>query len=160
MTRHPRPRVGVAGVGALGFHHTRILATLEGGTPAAADPGTNRWPERIYIHGNTYTNNGTNPVGAYELIADAGEGGLSLPYHVVWDGQHAPSGLGDGGAGDGGAGDGGAAPDDADVQICLGTTEQAAFMNFKLSDVLNPAARSRDATPHQCTLPAIPELTP
>jgi len=29
MTRHLRPRVGVAGVGALGFHHARILATLD-----------------------------------------------------------------------------------------------------------------------------------
>ena len=30
MTRRRHPRVGVAGVGALGFHHARILATLDG----------------------------------------------------------------------------------------------------------------------------------
>ena len=46
MTQMTRPRIGVAGVGALGFHHARILSTLDGVTMAGVfDARTDRAQE-------------------------------------------------------------------------------------------------------------------
>ncbi len=129
-------------------YDTVDLAAAIGGqtTPEAWDPGTNRFPERVYVHGNTFTNNGQAPQGIY-LDAATAAGLTTIPYNVAWDGtlrhdQNATTTL-----------------TDADAQICLGTAEQASFMNFHGANLLlDPSKWTTDVTAHQCTLPAVPPL--
>lgn len=125
-----------------------ILTSLNGGTPSTPDPNTSRWPERIYVHDNTYTNNGKDPQGTYAVFGIGPDGGKkTIPYNVLWDGILVPS--------DGGKGD------PASAEICLGKTEQASFVNFHAdTSLLVPSGWSTDTTPNQCTLPPVPPLTP
>jgi parallel beta-helix repeat protein len=106
------------------------------------DVNTNRWPERVFVHDNTYTNNGYDPQGVYSVFVPASDGGKkSIPYDVLWDGILKKG-----------------TPDIAAAQICLGATEAASFVDFNpLSD---PTKWSTDPAPHQCTLPGIPPLSP
>ena len=129
-----------------------LLAVLNGGKASTPDPTTSRWPRRIYIHDNTFKGNGANPQGTYGVFASGPDGGKTVPYNVLWDGILDPRGYGDAGT-DGGTEEG--------AQICLGKSEQAAFVNFHGDkSLLDPKGWSTATDAHQCTLPALPSLTP
>lgn len=136
------------GVTIISYDTVDVAADLLGGKREAVDPETNRWPERIYVHDNTYTDNGTAPVGLYAIAASAIEGGTTIPYDVFWDGvlTHTT---------DGGAN----LTNDADAKICLGTTEQGTFVNFHgLGSIGDSSAWTTDVTAHKCTLDPIAPL--
>jgi parallel beta-helix repeat protein len=125
--------------------------------PSSLDPKTSRWPERIYVHDNTFVHNGTNPVGIWGALAPSNDAGKKvMPYNILWDGILAhPE-------------DGGAyytTPNAAAAKICLGATEQTSFLNAHIvpgdATSLGDQARwTTDPTDHKCTLPALPALTP
>lgn len=139
---------GGVGILIVSYDIIDILAQLNGGTASTPDPATSRWPQRIYVHDNTFKSNGTDPQGTYSVFATGPDSGKkTIPYDVLWDGILAPV--------DGGAGD----PNTA--KICLGATEQASFVNFHAdTSLLVPAGWSTDTTLNQCTLPPVPPLTP
>jgi parallel beta-helix repeat protein len=122
--------------------------TGDGGTQPEGgcfDPDTKRYPERIYAHDNTFAGNGQHPTGVYTIFGSSSDGGSKpIPYNVLWDGIRAKT-----------------MASDADVKICLGTTEAASFVNFHADTSLtNPAGWTTDSTAHQCTLPSISSLVP
>jgi hypothetical protein len=128
-----------------------IAAPLLSGGTYAPDPATNRWPEKIYVHDNTFAHNGEDPQGVYALVAPASDGGKkSIPYNVLWDGilkHQADGGL--------------ITPNDAAAEICLGTTEQGTFIDYHAdTSLLTPSGWSTDVTAHKCTLPTKPSLAP
>jgi parallel beta-helix repeat protein len=133
-----------------------VLAVINGGMASTPDPATSRWPEKIYIHDNTFSGNGNDPQGTYGLFAVASDAGKkTIPYTVLWDGILNPHGYYNG--------DDAGGATDADAKICLGTTEQKGFLNFKGGDpktLVDPKAWSTDTKPHQCTLPPVSPLTP
>jgi parallel beta-helix repeat protein len=136
-----------------------LLAVANGGMASTPDPTTSRWPRRIYVHGNTFTNNGYDPTGSLAVFAvDADAGKKTNPYDVAWDGILDPHGYN---GNDGGVDAGPATA--ADAQICVGQPEQMSFVDFRGSStatLFDPTTWSTDTKPHQCTLPAIPSLTP
>lgn len=139
---------GGVGVIVVSYDIIDILSVINGGTPSTPDPNTSRWPERIYIHDNTYANNGNDPQGAYALFGVGPDGGKkTIPYNVLWDGITKPI-------------EGGKATSES-AKICLGTTEQASFVNFHAdTSISKPEEWSTDPTPNKCTLPEIPPLAP
>lgn len=124
-----------------------IINSLSGAMVEAPDPDTSRWPTNLFIHDNTYSNNGTDPQGAYAVFVTGTDGGAAtIPYDVLWDGVLSPD-----------------TPDDAAAMICLGTPEQQSFLNFhgtSVAALTDPSVRTTDTSAHQCTLPAIAPLTP
>jgi parallel beta-helix repeat protein len=148
---------GGVGIIIVSYDIIDILSVLNGGTASTPDPTTSRWPRRVYVHDNTFANNGNDPQGSYAVFAVASDAGKTVPYDVLWDGILDPHGYA---AGDAGAGDSGAATA-ADAEICLGKTEQKSFVDFHGDTSLtDPTGWTTDTTPHQCTLPALPSLTP
>lgn len=139
------------GVGLIIFSQVTadLVSVAQGGTPQKVDPNTSDWPEKVYIHDNTFTNNGTDPQGIYALVAPSDGGKASNPYDVQWDGVLSTG-----------------VTKDADAQICLGKTNLPTFVNFHAPDGLLGALSgdhskwTTDTTAHQCTLPAVPPLTP
>jgi parallel beta-helix repeat protein len=145
---------GGVGIIIVSYDIIDVLAVLNGGSASTPDPKTSRWPERVYVHDNTFKDNGNDPQGTYSVFAIAGDGGKkTVPYNVLWDGILNPNGYGDGGI----AADAGA----ASAEICLGKTEQASFVDFHGDkSLLDPKGWTTDTSPHDCTLPPIPPLTP
>jgi parallel beta-helix repeat protein len=126
-----------------------LIVLSNGGTPQPVDPATNRWPEKISIHDNTFSNNGKDPMGVYALVDPSDGGKQSNPYDVQWDGVLKPGRA-----------------NAADAQICFGATQLPTFVNFHAPDGLIQALAgdhslwTTDTTPHKCTLPPVPPLTP
>lgn len=146
---------GGVGITIISYDMVDVAAVLAGATPDAVDPGTNRWPERIYVHDNTYTNNGNAPQGIYQYAANSlgDAGGGKIPYSVLWDGilSHPTDG-------------GFTVTTDADAKICLGSTEQATFVNFHGdynggTGLITPSQWSTDPTAHGCTLTPVPPVS-
>jgi parallel beta-helix repeat protein len=160
LTKNKIEGNGGVGIIIVSYDIIDVLAVLNGGTASTPDPTTSRWPRRVYVHDNTFSDNGNDPQGSYAVFAVATDGGKkTVPYNVLWDGILDPSGYG---GNDGGlpVGDAGKATA-ADAQICLGETEQKSFVDFHGDTSLtDPAGWSTDPTPHKCTLPALPSLTP
>jgi hypothetical protein len=123
-----------------------IIDLLTGRT-STPDPKTNRYPDHIFVHDNTYSNNGGNPTGAYVLLASSDAGKKFLPYNVAWDGILDPKGYNDAGV-----------STDSAANICLGTIEQQSFVNFH-GDKLSPPQFSTDPSAHKCTV-TVPPLSP
>lgn len=79
-----------------------LMETLTGGNITNTDPDMDPYLERIYVHDNTFTNNGTSPQGAMLAIG-------SPPLEdVLWDGDVREGGT---------------------AEICLGSTPPS-FRNF------------------------------
>jgi parallel beta-helix repeat protein len=109
---------------------------------AMADPATDPYPERTFIHDNTFMGNGTNPQGP---VAAIGNPPLE---NVLWDGWVA-SGM----------------ASDNNAKFCLGT--KSPYPSFRMFDGKPLAcllsggsncgmpAPSTDTTPYQCDLPAL-----
>lgn len=138
---------GGAAITIVSYDTVDLATVLQGGTPAAYDPDTNRYPERVYVHDNTYTNNGQDPQDIY-LTAATAANLTTIPYNVFWDGTLKQ------------AQDGGLITlTDADAKICLGTAEQASFLDFHGAGLITPSVWTTDATAHICTLTPIPPLS-
>lgn len=126
-----------------------ILSSINGGQASTPDQNTNRYPDHIYVHDNTYSRNGTNPGGAYALLGFTDGGVPSIPYDVLWDGILDPKGYGDAGV-----------SSVAAASICLGTPEQQSFVDFHADTSLTkPSGYTTDIAGHQCTV-VVPPLTP
>jgi parallel beta-helix repeat protein len=118
-----------------------IIASLNGGTPAARDPDTSRWPQGIYVHANTYENNGTKPSGTLDVLAQGPEGAKTIDQLVLWDGILGPDHA-----------------NDVAAKICVGAPEKDAFMNFHAdTSLVEPSGWTYETTDHQCTL-SVPPL--
>jgi parallel beta-helix repeat protein len=115
------------------------------------DPSYYEWPSRISLHDNTYTGNGSQP-DAYSqigLLLSTGMGtypGGHVP-DVLWDGIVDPAkGTGTN-----------------PMTICINEPGASAVcdMHFDKVDMNNPnvSAMVCDATPFQCTLPALAPVT-
>ncbi|MBX3184031.1 MAG: right-handed parallel beta-helix repeat-containing protein [Polyangiaceae bacterium] len=110
---------------AIGIVGQAVMDEITGS--AANDPRSDGFPERIYIHDNTFERNGQAPKG---ILATLGAVPLEA---VVWDGSERSAGS---------------------AELCLGDPPQASFRNFGgVSGVGNPGAHSTDTTQHRCTLP-------
>ena len=110
---------------------------LLSGTPSD-DAETDKWPKRIYIHGNTIEDTGTAPSGDWELLGEP-----PLP-GVVWDGRLAPG-----------------IETQVEMDFCLGPDEQESFLkgaSGEIADVLGEDTRTTDASEHDCELDPLPEL--
>ena len=118
-----------------------ILAALNGGTPAAPDPTTSRWPSSIYFHGNEYQNNGTAPEDALLFLAAGADGAKTIDQYVLWDGILGPDHA-----------------DDAAAKICVGDPEKDAFMNYHAdTSEFDYSKYTTDTTDHECTI-SVPPL--
>lgn len=94
------------------------------------DPESDPYPERTYIYGNTFADNGKMPTG---ILIALGTGTLE---DVIWDGVTNPDGNGG--------------------EFCLGTGEHPSFRNFGGVDGVGQVeAHSTDSSPHDCTLPPL-----
>jgi len=88
---------------------------------------------RFYVHDNTFTNNGTAPIGTLSLL------GQATLENVLWDGVLAEGET------------------KADAKICLGATP-ASFRNFAVADNFAPEKQSTDTADHTCTLEPLDEM--
>ena len=101
---------------------------------ASADPDTDPDPDRTFIHGNTFTNNGVTPQGAFGLLA------IKPLENVLWDGINKTN-----------------APASNVAKLCLGAAgPYPSFRMFDGADLLGSGTQmqSTDTTPYQCDLPA------
>jgi parallel beta-helix repeat protein len=105
------------------------------GSCGAPDRAHDRYPETIFIHGNTWTNNGQSPQGAaHDLF-----GGEALT-DVVWDGAVDPS----------------KPNEEGQLDLCIAEDAAVTFMNF---DVLGGFEDvTYDRSPHDCTHEPLPPL--
>lgn len=95
------------------------------------DEEMNPYAKRVYIHGNTYTGNGTSPAGIFASLLPS----ITTFENVLWDGE--------------------IDPELESADICLGA-EAATFRNL---DVPGSFANSTTTTEgHTCTLAALPEM--
>jgi parallel beta-helix repeat protein len=104
---------------------------------ATADPATNPWPDHIYIHDNTYTNNGTNPHAPFTII------GVTPLENVLWDGWLADPMTG--------------MPPASNTNFCLGSKNPwpsfRMFAGYQLGG--GTTVQSTDPTPYECDLTPI-----
>jgi len=109
----------------------KILELLTGTT--LDDAGMDPYLKRVYVHGNTYSGNGTDPQGGLKVV---GEFNAAKPMeNVMWDGI-----LNE-------AGD--------SAEVCLGADENS-FRNFNANG--NFQNQLTDPAAHLCTHPALPEM--
>ena len=131
--------------------------------PGACSPSTPGYaavPSQVYVHGNTFTNNGTNPLAgntdtnhpSYGLAALLASGFQAPGWanghvsDVVYDGIL----LGD--------------SDTNPAQICSTQSGAGNFANLHLDQIvvptkmLNGTYKFFDSTPFNCTLPALPAV--
>ncbi len=106
-----------------------ILELLTGTT--LDDPGMDPYVKRVYVHGNTFSDNGKAPKGGMAVV------GVSPLEDVLWDGI-----LEDG---------------QTDAQICLGANPPA-FRNFAANDDFALDKQSTNTTGHTCVRPALAEM--
>jgi parallel beta-helix repeat protein len=104
------------------------IDTLLGTEP---DPSTDGYAEGSYIHGNTFTNNGTDPKTLLLLI------GKNPVENIVWDGVE-KSGATD--------------------SLCLGDPPESSFRSME-STVGDPDDDTFDAAAHNCTKTPLPTLS-
>ncbi len=114
-----------AGAAIVIIGHETMDVALGDTTP---DPEADPYPERLYIFGNTYENNGTNPIGTLFALGNA----VELPVeNVIWDGIEAAEGT---------------------AEICLGESDQASFRNFRgFVNMSKVEEHLTDVGPHTCT---------
>lgn len=118
-------------VGVMTVSYTLMEMLVPG---AKHDPASDPTPERIFIHDNTFMNNGTKPQDPVSVI------GVTPLENVVWDGI-VPSGM----------------PETNTTKFCLGTMgPYPSFRMFAADHLDDKSKQSTDTTPYQCDLPAIP----
>jgi parallel beta-helix repeat protein len=93
------------------------------------DPGMDPYVRRVYVHGNTFSENGKDPQGGIKVL------GQATLENVLWDGI-----LKDG---------------ETTAEICLGDTPPT-FRNFKTADAFS--GQTTDTMGHTCTLPEMAKM--
>ncbi len=110
------------------------LTTLNIVLQTTPDPATDPDPEKTYIHGNTFTNNGSDPqdiLGAFNV---------KPLENVVWDGV-VKAGV-------------------TEPMLCLGDPPLPSFRNIHApGGIVDNTVHTTDAAPHQCKLPELPALS-
>jgi parallel beta-helix repeat protein len=110
-----------------GNRSTGILAisypTVQALVPEAeVDPETDQYLSGLYVHDNTFTDNGTDPAPVFLAL------GTPVP-DLVWDGVEEEEGSAD---------------------LCL-SADPPSFINFDgAANIANNDAHSTDTTPHEC----------
>lgn len=100
------------------------------------DPDYDAFPDRVHIHGNTFTGGGTVPDNPSLQQLQAARN-AAIP-DIVWDGfLRANAAAGD--------------------ALCLGNNGDADFANLDAPGGM--AAVSTEVTPHACTLPSLPAVS-
>lgn len=95
-----------------------------------------QYSESVFIHDNTFTNNGKSPKGSF---ADLGF--TSVP-DMIWDGVQDPNPP--------------ASKPPADQRrICIQNNGAATFLNLSIHD----APQNADLAPYDCSYPALPAIT-
>ena len=108
------------------------------GNPST-DLETDQYPRKTYLHGNTFTNNGTAPQDILAVVQTAANGGTAPLESVVWDG---------------------ALEGESEATLCLGTAAQPSFRNFKgLAGIGDPSLQTTNVRPHACDMPSLPPLS-
>jgi parallel beta-helix repeat protein len=126
--------VAVLGVSLETF--AAICEFSEGQNCGASDAATDPYLSKLYVHGNTFENNGQDPSDIVSLLL-----GKPVP-NVVWDGVKPPDAL-------------------DQNQLCLGTEPSTVVVfgdNEGIFGLTNPDAskqNSTDAAPYTCTLPTV-----
>lgn len=108
----------------------------------AEDPGFNYYPDTIYVHDNTYVNNGTDPQGDAGVVLGSLFLDLPLP-NVVIDGFWDPEVVVDG-------------EYPADKKICI-QEEDLTFGSLNGDNNFVPVLF--DAAPHDCTHDPLPAIS-
>lgn len=110
------------------------MTTLNIVLQTTKDPATDPDPEKTYLHGNTFTNNGSDPQGILGAFA------VKPLENVIWDGV-LKAGV-------------------TDPMLCLGDAPLPSFRNLHApGGLVDNAAHTTDATPHQCKLPELPSVS-
>jgi parallel beta-helix repeat protein len=129
---------------------------------APVDPDFDWFPERNYVHDNTFNGNAQMPLEDAMFIAALS--GRAMLADLVWDGVVDLSKLGNGAAleggivGDGGAtGDGGAVSGFDALENCFQANGDATFVNIDFGN--GTANKSVDVTPYVCERPRLPAIT-
>jgi parallel beta-helix repeat protein len=92
-------------------------------------------PEKTYIHGNTFSGNGTDPQGAASFIE------ITPLEDVVWDGVEKGT------------------MKNASAELCFGS-DAPSFRDFGgVEGIGDETLHSTDTGPHECTLDELPELS-
>lgn len=101
------------------------------------DPDYDAYPETLFLHDNTYTNNGTDPQGILDQLAAIA--GVDVLEQILWDGFVDVAKVNTNGS----------------LSICL--QDGVSFRNFVLAS--NLVGTNTDLTPHDCTHPTLPPVT-
>lgn len=113
-------------VASYAFYQT-LVSTL------TTDAQTDGYPDHIFIHGNTFADNGTSPQPWLTQL------GVDSLESVLWDGWTASG-----------------SPTDATVSFCLGSANPwPSFRMFDGANLTGTPAPSTDTTPYECDLTAI-----
>jgi parallel beta-helix repeat protein len=109
---------------------------LIGGAPP--EPTFDEWPETLYVHGNTFTNNGTMPTGLFKMF------GRPMLEDILWDGVIDPK------------------KDNSDMSLslCIQDNGSATFRNFDFNPemISDPGMPSTDLAPHACMHASLPAV--
>ena len=98
------------------------------------DPGMDPYVKRVYVHSNTFADNGKAPKGGLRVVLNEE---VTTLEDVLWDGI-----LEEG---------------ETTAEICLGNNPPS-FRNFAAMDDFDKDKQSTDTTGHTCTLSALPEM--
>lgn len=110
------------------------MTTLNIVLQTTKDPATDPDPEKTYLHGNTFANNGADPQGILTAFS------VKPLENVVWDGV-VKAGV-------------------TEPMLCLGDSPLPSFRNMHApGGLLDNKAHTTDAAPHQCKLPEVPGVT-
>jgi hypothetical protein len=111
------------------------IFSLIGGL-TAEDPLFDEYSEAIYVHDNTFSGNGSDPVDVYKEAL-----GLPTIQDIFWDGS-----LKDASATAGGV-------------LCAKNNGAATFLNLgHIPGITDTTKRSTDLAPHDCTQPDLPKI--
>lgn len=116
-----------AGVLLVSFDIMTVLAGIEND-----DPEMDPYLEEVYVHGNTFADNGTEPAGDLRAL------GHDTLEDVLWDGD--------------------VRDESTDPRICLGASPPS-FRNFAGPDFFAQDKQTTDTSGHECTLDPLPRLT-
>jgi parallel beta-helix repeat protein len=117
---HDNEISGNRSTGILAISYPTVQALVE---DAPVDPETDQYLTGLYVHDNTFTDNGTDPAAVF-----LGLGAPPVP-DVVWDGVEEEEGSAD---------------------LCL-SADPPSFIDFAgAANIANSDAHSTDTTPHEC----------
>ena len=123
---------GNVSVGALVLSYLTVDSTFN-------DPQYDAYPETLYLHGNVFTDNGTDPQD--DLGDIAAIVGVSELEDIVWDGQFDVAKVNTSG----------------ELSFCIQDNGGATFRNLVIQS--NFVGTTTDATPHDCSHPPVAPVT-